>query len=167
MNSPPRPDVFEAMHDLMHAYRARMVRAMTAVHSELTFNEVRALNFIGRHPGATQKELVRHSGADKAQVARMLGLLQDKGWLERQPNAEDKRSRCLTLSAEGAALYQALRAARRTLSASVLAGCDEATQTQLLVLLERVRSNLDALPPDGGGNGETHAPPPGAGMHST
>ena len=98
---PPRarPDVFEALHDLMHAYRARMVRAMTSVHPDLTFNEVRALNFIGRHPGATQKELVRHSGADKAQVARMLGLLQDKGWLERQPHAEDRRSLCLTLSA--------------------------------------------------------------------
>jgi len=131
---------------------------MTAVHPELTFNEVRALNFIGRHPGATQKELVRHSGADKAQVARMLGLLQDKGWLERLPNAEDKRSRCLTLSGEGAALYQALRAARQTLSASVLAGCDEATQTQLLVLLERVRSNLDALPPDSGCGGDKHPP---------
>ena len=110
---PPRarPDVFEALHDLMHAYRARMVRAMTSVHPDLTFNEVRALNFIGRHPGATQKELVRHSGADKAQVARMLGLLQDKGWLERQPHAEDRRSLCLTLSAEGQALYQALQAA--------------------------------------------------------
>jgi len=150
MTTRHRPDVFEAMHDLMHAYRARMVRAMTSVHPELTFNEVRALSFIGRHPGATQKELVRHSGADKAQVARMLGLLQDKGWLERLPNAEDKRSRCLTLSDQGAALYQALRTSKQALSASVLAGCDQATQAQLLTLLERVRSNLDALPPEPG-----------------
>ena len=140
-------DVFDAMHDLMHVYRAHMVRAMAAVHPELTLNEVRALSFIGRHPGVTQKELVAHSGADKAQVARMLGLLQDKGWLERQPHAEDRRSLCLTLSAEGQALYQALQAARQTLSAQVLTGCDDATQAQLLALLARVRSNLDALPP--------------------
>ena len=77
----------------------------------------------------------------------MLGLLQDKGWLERQPHAEDRRSLCLTLSAEGQALYQALQAARQTLSAQVLAGCDDATQAQLLALLARVRTNLDALPP--------------------
>ena len=77
----------------------------------------------------------------------MLGLLQDKGWLERQPHAEDRRSLCLTLSAEGQALYQALQAARQTLSAQVLAGCDDATQAQLLALLARVRGNLDALPP--------------------
>ena len=29
----------------------------------------------------------------------------------------------------------------------MLAGCDDATQAQLLTLLARVRSNLDALPP--------------------
>ena len=51
------------------------------------------------------------------------------------------------LSAEGQALYQALQAARQTLSAQVLAGCDDATQAQLLALLARVRGNLDALPP--------------------
>ena len=138
-------DIFEAMHDLMHAYRAHMVRAMVSVHPELTFNEVRALSFIGRRPGATQKELVQHSGADKAQVARMVGMLQHKGWLESQPNAEDKRSRCLTLSAQGQTVYKALRASRQALSGSVLQNCDADTQAQLLTLLERVRGNLDAL----------------------
>ena len=102
-------DVFEAMHDLLHVYRAHMVRTMAAIHPDLTHNEVRALMFVGRHPGTTQRELVAHSGADKAQVARMVGMLQDKGWLESAPNAEDKRSRCLRLSAQGAALHQALR----------------------------------------------------------
>src|SRR3989344_1762258 len=101
-------DVFEAMHDLLHAYRA-------------------------------------HSGADKAQVARMVGMLQDKGWLESAPNAEDKRSRCLRLSAQGATLHQALRDARPGLAAALLKGRDDATQAQLLPLLAQVRSTLDAV----------------------
>ena len=145
---PPRsstPDVFEAMHDLLHAYRAHMVRAMASVHPELTMNEVRALMFIGRHPGATQKELVRHSGHDKAQIARLLSLLEEKGWLQRAPSAEDKRSRCLSLSAEGQALVEALRASRQKLTRELLQGCDAATLEQLMALLARVRSNLDAL----------------------
>lgn len=110
------------MHDLLHVYKAHMVRTMASVHPELTLNEVRALMFVGRHPGATQKELVSHSGADKAQVARMVGMLQDKGWLESAPNAEDKRSRCLSLSAQGLALHQALREARRGVAATLLQG---------------------------------------------
>ena len=86
-------------------------------------------------------------GVSHTAVAGLLQTLQDKGWLERQPHAEDRRSLCLTLSAEGQALYQALQAARQTLSTQVLAGCDDATQAQLLALLARVRGNLDALPP--------------------
>lgn len=145
MSTRATPDVFEAMHDLMHVYRAHMVRAMASVHPELTLNEVRALSFIGRHPGATQKELVQHSGTDKAQVARMVGMLQDKGWLESQPNAEDKRSRCLALSEQGQAVFEAVRASRQALSASLLQNCDGETQAQLLTLLAHVRGNLDAL----------------------
>lgn len=141
----PTPDVFEAMHDLLHAYRAHMVRAMATVHPELTMNEMRALMFIGRHPGATQKELVRHSGHDKAQIARLLAPLEEKGWLQRAPSAKDKRSRCLSLSAEGQALVEALRASRHRLTRELLQGCDAATQQQLMALLARMRSNLDAL----------------------
>lgn len=133
------------MHDLMHTYRAHMVRAMASVHPELTLNEVRALSFVGRHPGATQKELVQHSGADKAQVARMVGMLEDKGWLERVPNAQDKRSRCLALSEQGEAVFKAMRASRQAVSASLLKSCDAQTQAQLLALLEQVRSDLEAV----------------------
>lgn len=133
------------MHDLMHTYRSHMVRAMASVHPELTLNEVRALSFVGRHPGATQKELVQHSGADKAQVARMVGMLEDKGWLERVPNAEDKRSRCLALSEQGQAVFKAMRASRQAVSATLLKNCDAQTQAQLLALLEQVRSDLEAV----------------------
>ena len=148
MNSRTAPhaasDVFEAMHDLLHVSKAHMVRTMASVHPELTLNEVRALMFVGRHPGATQKELVAHSGADKAQVARMVAMLQDKGWLESAPNADDKRSRCLSLSAQGQGLHRALREARRGVAATLLQGCDSATQAQLLALLAQVRSSVEA-----------------------
>jgi len=138
-------DVFEAMHDLLHVYRAHLVRSLAAFHPDLTQNEVRALMFVGRHPGTTQRDLVAHSGADKAQVARMVAALQDKGLLESAPNAEDKRSRCLRLSAQGAALHGALRDARRELATLLLGGCDHATQTQLLGLLARVRSHVETF----------------------
>lgn len=144
MTSHAPTNVFEAMHDLVHVYRAHMVRTMAIVQPDLTLNEVRALMFVGRHPGATQKELVAHSGADKAQVARMVGLLQDKGWLDSLPNTDDKRSRCLRLSPEGVALHQALREARRGVAASLLKSCDAVTQAQLMDLLAQVRSHIDA-----------------------
>lgn len=142
--SEPRPsDVFDALHGLLRSYRAHLVRTLSSVHPELTFNAVRALTFIGHNPGARQKELVQHSGADKAQIARMLSLLQDKGWLERLPNDHDKRSRCLALSAEGQALYQALQSVRHDLAITALQGVDAAQQQALVQQCLALRDNLE------------------------
>ena len=64
-----------------------------------------------------------------------------------QRGVEQRPQRAGGHGAQQVALYQALQAARQTLSAHVLAGCDDDTQAQLLALLARVRTNLDALPP--------------------
>ena len=134
--------IFEAMHDLVHVYRARMMEVVASIHPELTHNEVRALMFVGRHPGATQKELVQHSGADKAQIARLVALLLDKGWLQCAPHEHDKRSRCLHLSPQGQALFNAVRQARSTLAADLLQPVPATSQAQLLDLLEQLRGQL-------------------------
>ncbi len=134
--------IFEAMHDLVHVYRARMMEGVASIHPELTHNEVRALMFVGRHPGATQKELVQHASADKAQIARLVALLLDKGWLQCAPHEHDKRSRCLHLSPQGQALFNAVRQARSTLAADLLQPVPAASQAQLLDLLEQLRGQL-------------------------
>lgn len=139
--------IFEAMHDMVHVYRARMMEVVASIHPELTHNEVRALMFVGRHPGATQKELVQHSGADKAQIARLVALLLDKGWLQCAPHEHDKRSRCLHLSPQGKALFQAVHDARAKLAAELLQPVPEALQAQLLEMLEmleKLRAQLRA-----------------------
>lgn len=136
--------IFEAMHDLVHTYRARMMEVVASIHPELTHNEVRSLMFVGRHPGATQKELAQHASADKAQIARLVALLLEKGWLECAPHEHDKRSRCLHLSPQGKALFQAVHDARATLAAELLQPVPEALQAQLLEMLEKLRGQLRA-----------------------
>ncbi len=133
-------DVFDAMHDLMHAYRHQM---RAALQTELTANEMRALMFVGRHPMRTQKELVQHSGADKAQIARMLGTLEEKGWLERLPHPRDARSRCLTLSRAGQAVFERMRERRRGITAQLLRGLSDEEQLLLQGLLERMLGNVE------------------------
>ncbi|WP_159911447.1 MarR family winged helix-turn-helix transcriptional regulator [Pantoea sp. 18069] len=133
-------DVFDAMHDLMHAYRHRMRAAMQ---TELTPNEMRALLFVGRHPMRTQKDLVEHSGTDKAQIARMLNMLEEKGWLERVPHAQDARSRCLMLSPAGQAVFERMRERRRGITAQMLQDFAPEDQRLLQGLLARMLENLD------------------------
>lgn len=136
-------DVFEAMHDLMHAYRRRMRTAVHAIQPDLTHNEVRALLFVGRHPMGTQSDLVEHSGADKAQIARMLNMLEERGLLERVPHPQDKRSRCLALSPSGQAVCEAMRTSRRSVTQQMLQGFAPAEQQQLQGLLTRLLENLE------------------------
>lgn len=140
MPTPRSAQIFEAMHDLVHAYRARMMEVVASIHPELTHNEVRALMFVGRRPGASQKDLVQHASADKAQIARLVAQLLDKGWLQCAPHEHDKRSRCLSLSPQGQALFNAVRQARSTLAADLLKPLPAASQAQLLDLLEQLQA---------------------------
>lgn len=120
MSSSIAADVFEVLHDLLHLFRARLLQSLEAVQPGLTFNEFRILMHTGRHPGITQKELVEHSHTDKAQMARTLAQLQDKGWLERSASEADKRVRCLQLSARGQQLFDQLRHRREQIATELL-----------------------------------------------
>ena len=135
MSSSLAADVFEVLHDLMHLFRARLLQSLERIQPGLTFNEFRVLMHAGRHPGITQKELVEHSHTDKAQMARMLTQLQDKGWLERSASEADKRVRCLQLSAQGQQLFAQLKNQREQIAAELLRDFPANQQKQLRELL--------------------------------
>ena len=137
MSSSLAADVFEVLHDLMHQFRARLLQSLERIQPGLTFNEFRILMHAGRHPGITQKELVEHSHTDKAQMARMLTQLQDKGWLERSASEADKRVRCLQLSAQGLQLFSQLKNQREQIAAELLRDFPVEQQTQLHALLQQ------------------------------
>lgn len=136
MSSSLAADVFEVLHDLMHLFRARLLQSLERIQPGLTFNEFRILMHAGRHPGITQKELVEHSHTDKAQMARMLTQLQDKGWLERSASEADKRVRCLQLSAQGQQLFAQLKNQREQIAAELLGDFPANQQKQLRELLK-------------------------------
>lgn len=140
-------DVFEALHELMHAFRNHMMAASQLETSELTFGEVRILMRLGRRSGLTQKDLVEHSRVDKAQMARMLTQLESQGWLLRTPSAQDRRVRCLQLSAQGQALFDRLKHRHERLASELLADMPSEAQAQLLALLSQARRSAKTATP--------------------
>ena len=48
-------DVLEAIHQVMHQYRAQQYRVLRDGPHKVTHMESKVLGFFGRHPGATQK----------------------------------------------------------------------------------------------------------------
>lgn len=140
--TPSPDDVFEAIHRLMHLYRAEQYRGGS---NDLTHLEGKVLGYFARHPGATQSELAGHSGRDKGQVARLVGSLKERELLEASPDADDRRNIRLRLTVEGQSALKALQRRARRISEKALAGLDESELRQLADLLARLRGNLEDM----------------------
>ena len=144
MSNKTPPDVFEAIHTLMHQHRALQHRALRDSGQEVTPLESRVLGFFRRHPGATQSELAEHSGRDKAQLARLIKGLKDRGLLLAEADPQDGRQWRLRLSPEGQAIRRAVQQQARQIGQRALAGLNEKEQAQLLDLLSRLSDSLQA-----------------------
>jgi len=135
-------DVFDAIHSIMHLYRAQQFRAFADGEHELTHMESKVLRFFARQPGATLSDLVAHSGRDKAQLTRLIKGLRERGLLDASADEADRRSTRLQLSEAGEALHGRLHQVGAALSGVALEGISEAEREQLHALLQRVRANL-------------------------
>jgi DNA-binding MarR family transcriptional regulator len=135
--------VFDAIHSVMHLYRSMQLRGLRDVDYELTHMEYKTLGFFARHPGATQSELVAHSGRDKAQLARLVRGLREKKLLDAQVDEADRRSTRLRLTEQGLAIIHSLQTMGAQLSGRAVAGMSEDECAQLLALLRRIKLNLD------------------------
>ena len=140
---PAETDVLELIHSVMHQYRSQQYRLLRDGPHDITHMDGKVLGFFGRHPGATQSDLAQHSGRDKAQLARLIKGLRERGLLSGEADEADRRNTRLTLTEEGQALQRSLRQQGRRLSAKAVAGLDVKEKSQLLDLLVRVKANLD------------------------
>jgi DNA-binding MarR family transcriptional regulator len=145
----PRPveaadEIAEAVHALRHLYRAHHQRALRDGPHDLAQMEGRVVSFVGRHPGATQSELVAHLARDKAQVARLIGALKDRGLLEARVDEADRRNQRLHLTDAGRSIQASVQRQRLRVARLAVAGLDDDERRLLVDLLGRVRSNLEA-----------------------
>ena len=138
--------VLELVHAVMHQVRASQFHAVRDGPHSITPMEVKVLAFFGRHPGATQSDLSQHSGRDKAQLARLIKGLRERGLLHGQADEDDRRNCRLALTDQGLAMQQAMAQQTRRLAAQAVAGMSLQERQQLSALLERVHHNLAPAP---------------------
>ena len=135
-------EVLELVHTVMHQLRSQQYQALRDGPVELTHMESKVLGYFGREPGATQSDLVQHSGRDKAQLARLIKGLRERGLLEAEADEADRRNLRLRLTADGQGLLRALQQRTRKLNAQAVAGLSATEREQLRALLQRLRDNL-------------------------
>lgn len=142
MGISPDSDVLETLHEVVHAFRSKLLRSETDQPRDLSPMEGKALDYFARRPGATQSDLAAHAGRDRGQVARLIGGLKDKGLLLAVPDESDRRVWRLSLSKEAQALHQVMQQRQTVLASVATHGMSEREVQQLMGLLRRVRENL-------------------------
>jgi DNA-binding MarR family transcriptional regulator len=78
----------------------------------------RALHFIARNPGLSVAELLGFLKITKQSLNRVLNDLLRGGFVERKTGMQDRRTRCLHLTAAGTALAETAWSAQRPLIAA-------------------------------------------------
>lgn len=142
-------ELFDAIHALMHLFRARQHRALRDDGpADLTHQEFKALMFFARRPGTTQADLIARSGQDKGQIARLVAALRERGLLEASADANDRRVQRLSPTAAGRKLQASLRQRGREVAESGLQGVSAQERAQLLQWLQHIRANLQTEKPD-------------------
>ena len=137
-------DLFEAIHAVMHLFRAGQYRVASDGGHELTHLEGKLLGFFARHPGATLRDVVADWGRDKGQLARLIKNLRGQGLLEARADAGDRRSVRLHRTAEGRAVHLTLQRQLGRAARLAVGGFSDAERATLHALLQKVRANLAA-----------------------
>ena len=135
-------EVLDRLHGLMHGLRRHLQEAVRQDGECLGPMEARCLAYFMRHDGATQSDLVQHSGRDKAQIARIVKALHERGLLQSRPDPDDGRSQRVGVTAEGQALQRKMQQHRVRFEKTMMTGLTEGDRATLLALLDRLQDNV-------------------------
>jgi len=97
---------------------------------------------IQRHPGITQNEVSRKIDVDKATAAKGLAKLEQRGYLRRIPDQDDRRIRRLYLSEAGETVMPQIEATLRRVTEVCSTDLSAEELEELFGLLDKVETSL-------------------------
>lgn len=103
------------------------------------------LNYIYHTPDLTQKDLLDVMQVKSATLTAALNALEQKGWLERQPDATDHRVKKISLTPAGRKLWESLPDPIVEVRARMLIGISQAEEQAARAILDKAIQNLEHL----------------------
>ncbi|MEM7054557.1 MAG: MarR family transcriptional regulator [Pseudomonadota bacterium] len=111
----------------------------------LSVTEWRVIALIGRFPGLSASEVAQRSAMDKVAISRAVRNLLDQKRIEREASADDRRTRHLSLSDSGQAIYREIVPAALEYERRLISALDRAEQRQFELLLDRLKQQASEL----------------------
>jgi DNA-binding MarR family transcriptional regulator len=113
----------------------------------LTLAQCKALSYLERYEGVSQKRLAELTELDPMSLVRILDRMESDGWVERRLDPQDRRARTLWLTANAHPVLERIELVAKETRAEALRGLAETEREQLTKLLARVHENLSSLKP--------------------
>ncbi len=141
---PPQQRFSVLLHQTAALWRTALDRRLRP----LGFSQAswRALIALRRQPeGCNQAVLAERLGIEAPTLVRLLDRMEKQGWLQRQSDPRDRRSKRVVLTAASLELAESMEATVEELRAELLAGLDPAQLEAMIDILETVRERAEGL----------------------
>jgi len=135
------------LKDVTRLYTRRFEERAQAL--SLTLAQCKALTYLARNEGVSQKRLAELIEIDPMSLVRILDRMEADGWVERRADPQDRRARCLVVTDQARPIIELIWQVVMETRAEALAGLTDPERAQLMALLERAHVNLLALSPLG------------------
>ncbi|MBS0241897.1 MAG: MarR family transcriptional regulator [Proteobacteria bacterium] len=100
---------------------------------------------LNRRPGASQSELADMMEIERAPAGKIVDRLEERGWIERRPDPDDRRINRIFLTDRGERVHALISPIAEATVSDSLVDLDEAEVEQLTELLIRVKSRLAGM----------------------
>ena len=112
---------------------------------DLSIPEWRVIAVVAEAPGATQQAIGATTRMDKVTISRAAIALVQRGLIRRDPNPDDGRSNCLTLTRVGTELYQRVAPQARVLEREIFGTFAPGELATFEAMLRRIEARVAEL----------------------
>jgi len=131
-------EILDLINTLAREATATMQRSLREAELGLVAMEARTLRFIARHPGCTQSDIVRESGRDKAQIARVVKVLLERGEIRRRPEAVGEKRQPLEVTQPGETSHARAESLRNDVAKAMASGLGAGERRELVRMLRHM-----------------------------
>ena len=128
------------LHDVARLLRTTFDRRVREL--GLTRSQWWVLNHLFRNNGVTQSELAEILEVEKPTLGRLLDRLEQKGWVRREADANDRRVKRVFLTKEVEPAIKAMRSAAAEMRRDAVAGLSAEQQERFVDSLLTIKANL-------------------------
>ena len=131
--------------EFMRVFRKVVVKRFQERETELTLEQFSILIKVGEEGDTTQTAIAGSVGMDKSAVLRIVDVLEEKKFIERVSDNEDRRKKTLEVTKKGKAKIEALGVLFSSIVEEISIGVKEADMKSFMKTLGKLKENAEQI----------------------